>query len=163
MRHFLKFLPANKRADAERQYAERATAPGAPQKEAAASPSKAEHAPAHKSASNAAERPVSESKPKPRAEAEFGGCIERRTRVNRPAVGQERRADAYDDPRGRLGAASGVAVKRFELGRLDDSNEELGSTGSFLSALDNSAITLADSGIFKTEQEDDQYNPYNKS
>lgn len=159
MRHFLKFLPPDKRAEAEREYGAPADLPGTPRKGAESSRAKSNRPGAPKPSIKGAREPLDNPQPAPRPKAEFGGLIERRRRVNRPAVGQERRANAYEGKMPGTTVPRGLSIKSFEL----DRDEPLNSTGSYLRSLDNSAITLADSGIFKADQDDDdRYNPYNK-
>ena len=97
----------------------------------------------------------------PPRRAEFGGLIERRKLNNRAAPSQERRGNAPAAAKPNKFAYVGRA-------RLDESKhakstaEDVSNTGTYFNSLDNSAITLADSGIFKPEREEPSFNPYNK-
>jgi hypothetical protein len=97
---------------------------------------------------------------------EFGGLIERRgvdTRGLMPAK-YEPKIDA-DNRHHELSVASGKSAHAAVSESLDEQGLE--STGMFLAALDNSAITLADSGLFRITDEPEEaaepkqsFNPY---
>jgi len=172
MRHFLKFLPADKREAAQREYGEpapinaderqaaedlEAKSKAVAEKKAAA----AQKAAAVIAAAKVAQHKAAQANAPRRPKAEFGGLIERRLRDNRPAVGQERRDNVYEDPHAQT-RPSVDDLNGLEIKMTQAIEGNLGSTGSYLSALDNSAITLADSGIFKPEEEE-SFNPYNKT
>ena len=170
MRHFLKFLPPGKRTEAERQYQtpKPASAPAAP-------------APAKTTKPSAKAPPA--AKPKKPVGPEFGGLIERRSRSREappaPSAPKAPKApSASQDAQPRPVASRTQATEKSWDTRFDiDSNEikakleeaARNSTGVFLASLDNSAITLADSGLYKlddeteTEQEEapSSFNPYN--
>lgn len=98
---------------------------------------------------------------------EFGGLIERRgvdTRGLMPTKFESKKDDEH-----RKHSAAASAPKHTPVPESDDLavQEMLESTGTFLSSLDNSAITLADSGLFRIAEEpeeaaesDGSFNPY---
>ncbi len=174
MRHFLKFLSPDKRAEAERLYGQPATA-----EEQARQLKKRRSAPKPNNAPKPnKEAPKAQAKASPKLSrvpskdmlvelpprrAEFGGLIERRKLKNRPAPAEERRNNGLGSPdknsfsyvgRARLGAS------KHAMRSAQDT--EVSNTGTYLNALDNSAITLQDSGIFKQEPEEPSFNPYDK-
>lgn len=106
---------------------------------------------------------------------EFGGLIERRGVDSRGLMPQKYEAQSLEEQRAaqakaRAERAGGHDPKSDESDGSDsDAADLLEPTGMFLASLDNSAITLADSGMFKItdEAEDDVgpgdgFNPYNR-
>lgn len=186
MRHFLKFLSRERRAEAERQQPVKPGAMDATKAEpkkplpprvnvpAAAKPAPRVATPgAAKAASGAANPRAAGRVAQSRSAPEFGGLIERR-KVSRDAPvasgpeGQKSRPIANKTP---------VTEKSWDT-RFDIDAKEIkdkleaaarNSTGVFLASLDNSAITLADSGLFKLAEEEEvdekrkkpeSFNPY---
>lgn len=171
MRHFLRFLSPEKRTEAKRKYHDTPAAPTAkrplpPRPTPAQVPTKPSAAPPSRAAQ------------KPRPAPEFGGLIERR-KQSRDRPGAAGGADPAPRPvANRTPATPKSWDTRFDI----DANEikarvesgALESTGVFLASLDNSAITLADSGLFKVEEAEEEpaadkkrekresFDPYNR-
>lgn len=149
MRHFLKFIPADKRDQAEREYGE--------------APSIAEQPPQAPRSAQTARRPAPHGRSAhPRrtpghgvhAAAESGRHAGRRD----PFAKQSSRSVPATDARFEF-SARGIKA-RLEASAAAD------NTAAYLAALDNSALTLADSGIFEQQTEDSapaqSFNPYNR-
>lgn len=106
---------------------------------------------------------------------EFGGLIERRGVDSRGLMPPKYEAKSVEEHRqaqaqAQAEQAGGHTSKSEEpLAGDSDAGDVLEPTGMFLASLDNSAITLADSGMFKiTDDEEDDvgpgddFNPYNR-
>ncbi len=154
MRHFFKFIPASKRAEAKRLYDNKSA------------PSKA--APASAAERKQAEKP--KQAPNLTAEAtgpEFGGLIERRGVDQRGLMPKAYKKEVAQQEKPRSDSELGKNPKFVNIKSQPDEEISPESTGVFLSALDNSSITMADSGLFKIENDDDEpqesFNPYDRS
>ena len=98
---------------------------------------------------------------------EFGGLIERRG-VDKGGLMPKKFTPEVHDEHRKAPAAADAA--RPASGAAVPADQSLESTGMFLAALDNSAITLADSGLFKVssvpddapEQAPASFDPYDK-
>ena len=173
MRHFLKFLSPEKRAEAERKYHDTSVASEAkkplPSRSAAPRPPAKPVARPNVATPN---RPSKTARPAP----EFGGLIERRKQSRDQSARSTEQATQPPPVANRTPITPKSWDTRFDI----DANEikariaagALESTGVFLASLDNSAITLADSGLFKldeTESDDKEksdepgsFDPYNR-
>ena len=164
MRHFFKFIPASKRAEAKRLYDDTA----APSKAAPVSSAARKQAEKTK---NQEVQNKSRQTPKPAAEAsgpEFGGLIERRGVDQRGLMPKAYKKEVAQQEKPRSDSELGKNPKFVNIKSQPDEEISPESTGVFLSALDNSSITLADSGLFKIENDDDEepkesFNPYDRS
>lgn len=143
MRHFLKFIPADKRGDAEKQYS-----------------GDDEHAPSERVTEAILSRsePARPKAPPQRAQRPDDVLDD----IHRPAF---KPAQQPEKSQPQLASDAAGIKERLESAAASE------STGVFLSSLDNSAIALADSGMFNLEVDDDEdadapvgggFNPYNR-
>jgi len=156
MRHFLKFIPVDKREQAEREYV------------ATPAPS-AEPRPARPSASRQA-KPRSQPSVEPELAGtglEFGGLVERR-HVGRGGHVPEY-VEGFTERRGKPAAKVPIAAVKVEAKGVKaklEASAATDNTSAYLAALDNSALMLADSGIFKNDKLEPEpersFNPYNR-
>lgn len=102
---------------------------------------------------------------------EFGGLIERRGVDSRGLMPQKYEAKSVEEHRQAQAQAEQAGADKSKNDELlaGDAGDSLEPTGMFLASLDNSAITLADSGMFKITDDDaddagpdDGFNPYNR-
>jgi Asp-tRNA(Asn)/Glu-tRNA(Gln) amidotransferase A subunit family amidase len=100
---------------------------------------------------------------------EFGGLIERRGVDTRGLMPQKYEATPVEEHRQAETASGDTDQSHAEAPQDVDCEDRLESTGMFLASLDNSAITLADSGMFKvTDAPEDEseasesFNPYDR-
>jgi hypothetical protein len=159
MRHFLKFMPADKRAKAEHEYV---VAPAQPTAERPARPAFTRKTQTQPQATQ------------PNLEAtgpEFGGLVERRQAAHSGCVPEY--VDGFEDRRrGRGRPATRPARKvEFEASAKNikaklEASAATENTSAYLAALDNSALTLCDSGLFKKEPAESgpepSFNPYDR-
>lgn len=99
---------------------------------------------------------------------EFGGLIERRGVDTRGLMPQKYEARPEKEHRHQTATKHSEELSKMAAKVDPEGEQNLESTGMFLAALDNSAITLADSGLFKVSEEDEEeaapdgaINPYN--
>jgi len=149
MRHFLKFIPADKRAQAEREYG----AAPAPTEQPRQAPRQAQMARRSVSGTMGAHerRAVSHGVHAP---AEPGRDTGRREAL----AARPKRSAPATDTRFEF-SARGIKARLEASAAVDN-------TASYLAALDNSALTLADSGTFEQQGKDaapaESFNPYNR-
>jgi hypothetical protein len=156
MRHFLKFMPADKRAKAEQEYV---VAPAQPTAERPAFARKAQTLPKVTSPNQQAAGP------------EFGGLVERRKAAQTGCVPEY--VDGFEDRRRGNSARRAQAAPKVEFeasaknikAKLE-ANAATENTSAYLAALENSALTLCDSGLFKKESAEPapepSFNPYDR-
>lgn len=100
---------------------------------------------------------------------DFGGLIERRGVDTRGLMPQKFEEEVVEEHRQESAPTPGDESSQVAAAADSDTEESLESRGMFLASLDNSAITLADSGLFKvtdaaeeeSEAPDGSFNPYN--
>jgi hypothetical protein len=98
---------------------------------------------------------------------EFGGLIERRGVDTRGLMPQKYTSESTDEHRKETEAKPlAKSPSQPQPGAIEE--QSLESTGMFLAELDNSAITLADSGLFRVADDEEEapasdgsINPYN--
>ena len=103
---------------------------------------------------------------------EFGGLIERRGVDTRGLMPQPWKPQKDPEHKPRQPSQLGSDPGHVKVSDNAAGEESTASTGMFLAALDNSAITLADSGLFRMADEveeeapedlPDRFDPYDRS